>query len=141
VSDPQAAIDLIGSRSQAGEWTRRLLWYLRIIAGLSMLKGFYHWSMIVGIGGGSGAAFEAGSVSWQASTMFFAVIDLVSAVGLWLAAAWGGVLWLTSAVSMAAVELFFPQIYGGRLLVAFAEIAAILGYVGLTLMAARERPP
>ena len=52
---------------------------------------------------------------WQAATIFFAVIDLVAAVGLWLAAAWGGVVWLTAAISMAAIELFFPQVYGGRL--------------------------
>ena len=52
---------------------------------------------------------------WQTATVFFAVIDLVAAVGLWLAAAWGAVVWLTACVSMAAVEVFFPQVYGGRL--------------------------
>ena len=45
---------------------------------------------------------------WQTATVFFAVIDLVAAVGLWLAAAWGAVVWLTACVSMAAVEVFFP---------------------------------
>ena len=49
------------------------------------------------------------------ATVFFAVIDLVAAVGLWLAAAWGAVVWLTACVSMAAVEVFFPQVYGGRI--------------------------
>jgi hypothetical protein len=141
VIDPLAAIDLVGARDQEGLWTRRLVLYLRVMAGVSMLKGLYHWSVIIGIGDGPGTAFEASPVSWQATTMFFAVIDLVAAVGLWLAAAWGGVLWLTSAISMAAVELLFPQIYGGRLLLAFAEIAVVLAYVGLTLMSARERPP
>lgn len=139
--DPQPAIDLIGTRDQEGVWTRRLMLYLRVMAGVLMLKGLYHWSVIIGIDDGPGTAFEASPVSWQATTMFFAVIDLVAAVGLWLAAAWGGVLWLTSAISMAAVELLFPQIYGGRLLLAFAEIATVLAYVALTLMAARERPP
>ena len=52
---------------------------------------------------------------YQAATVFFAVIDLVAAVGLWLAAPWGAVVWLTSVISMAAVEALFPQIYGGRL--------------------------
>ena len=61
--------------------------------------------------------------------------------GLWLAAAWGGVVWLTAAISMAAVELVFPQIYGGRFLVVFGELATILAYIGLSVMAARERPP
>ena len=69
-----------------------------------------------------------------------AVIDLVAAVGLWLAAAWGGVVWLTAAISMAAIELFFPQVYGGRLWIAIPEFLAISIYIGLALMAGRERP-
>ncbi len=47
--------------------------------------------------------------------MFFAVIDLVAAVGLWLAAAWGAVVWLMSIASMLAVEVFFPQVFGASL--------------------------
>ena len=69
-----------------------------------------------------------------------AIIDLVAAVGLWLAAVWGGVVWLTAASSMAAVEIVFPQIYGGRIWVILLEVAAIAGYLGLSIMAARERP-
>ena len=72
--------------------------------------------------------------------MFFAVIDLVAAVGLWLAAAWGGVVWLTAAISMAGVEMLFPEIFGGRLWVVPAELALVVAYIGVTLMAARERP-
>ena len=67
------------------------------------------------------STFENASMPWQAATVFFAVIDLVAAVGLWLAAAWGGVVWLTAAISMAAIELFFPQVYGGRLWIAIPE--------------------
>ena len=77
---------------------------------------------------------------WQAATIFFAVIDLVAAVGLWLAAAWGGVVWLTAAISMAAIELFFPQVYGGRIWIALFEFIAIFAYIALALMAGRERP-
>ena len=53
--------------------------------------------------------------------MFFAVIDLVAAVGLWLAAAWGAVIWLTAVASMLAVEIFFPQVFGGGMLIGLLE--------------------
>ena len=139
MSDPIGALHRLGERPDEGVWTMRLVWYLRVIAFTSMLKGLYHWSAIMGIGDGPGSTFETSPIAWEAATMFFAVIDLVSAVGLWLAAAWGGVLWLTAAISMAAVELFFPQIYGGRILTVLAELAAVFAYVGLTLMSARER--
>ena len=40
---------------------------------------------------------------------------------------------------MAAVEIVFPQIYGGQIWVVLLEVAAIAGYLGLAIMAARER--
>ena len=110
------------------------------MAGVSMLKGLYHWSLVLGVADGTGSTFESASMPWQAATIFFAVIDLVAAVGLWLAAAWGGVVWLTATISMAAIELFFPQVFGGRVIIAVFEFLALFGYIGLALMAGRERP-
>ncbi len=72
--------------------------------------------------------------------MFFAVIDLVAAVGLWLAAAWGAVVWLTACVSMAAVEVFFPQVYGGRLVGRRIEGVLLFAYLFLAIQSAREHP-
>ncbi len=141
MSDPMAAVDGIGQRQQVGVWTVRLVWFLRAMAAIALLKGLYHWSVVIGIGDRAASTFETSSIAWQAATIFFAVIDLVAAIGLWLTAAWGGVVWLTAAISMAAVELFFPQIYGGRFLVVLAEFGMILGYLALAVLAARERPP
>ena len=78
---------------------------------------------------------------YQSATVFFAVIDLVAAVGLWLAAPWGAVVWLTSVISMAAVEALFPQIYGGSLWVIIIELTLLGVYLSLALLAAREHPP
>ena len=93
-----------------------------------------------GIGAPADGGFEAHTVAWQTATVFFAVIDLVAAVGLWLAAAWGAVVWLTAVVSMAVVEGFFPQVYGGNLLTVIAEIGLLMVYLGLAWMAAYEHP-
>ena len=121
-------------------WTRRLVLFLRIMACVSLLKGVYHWSLVLGIGDGAGSTFEEASMPWQAATIFFAVIDLVAAVGLWLAAAWGAVVWLTACVSMAAVEVFFPQVYGGRLIVVGMEGLLLFAYLALAIQSAREHP-
>lgn len=140
MSDPLAALDQFGQRETRGVWTNRLISFLRLMAAVSMLKGLYHWAVIIGIGDGPGSTFETSPIAWQAATMFFAVLDPVAGVGLWLAAAWGGVVWLTTTISMAAIELLFPQIFGGRIIMVIAELGAILAYVWLTLMAGRERP-
>lgn len=125
----------------AGRWTRRLVLFLRVMAGVSMLKGLYHWARVCGIGAGASDLFEYHSIAWQTATVFFAVIDLVAAVGLWLAAAWGAVIWLMSIASMLAVEIFFPQVFGAGLLTGLLEGGLLALYLVLALKSAQEQPP
>ena len=121
-------------------WTRRLILFLRVMAGFAMLKGIFHWSRLLGIGTG-GDLFEYHSIAWQTATVFFAVLDLVAAVGLWLAAAWGAVIWLMSIASMLALEVFFPQVFGASIFAGLLELGLLCLYLFLALNAAREHPP
>jgi len=122
-------------------WTRRLVLFLRIMAVVSVAKGLYHWAQVTGFVGGEEEAFENQSLAWQSSTVYFAVIELVAAVGLWLATPWGAVVWLITVVSMTVIELMFPAIYGGSIAVVVAEALMLTVYLVLAWMAARERPP
>jgi len=140
MSDPINAADRPTAVEHEERWTAWFMLFLRVMAGVSLAKGLFHWAQVVGIGQGPFSAFEINSTAWQAATMYFAVIDLVAAVGLWLAAAWGGVVWLTATISMAAIELFFPQVYGGRIVVVLIEVAMLGAYFTLAIAAARERP-
>jgi hypothetical protein len=128
------------AEAPAGRWAYWLVVFLRVMAALSLIKGLYHWAVVVGINAPSRAGFEDYPTPYQVATVFFAVIDLVAAVGLWLAAPWGAVVWLTSVISMAAVEVLFPAVYGGSIWVALVEIILLTAYLGLALMAAREQP-
>src|SRR5436305_11735828 len=122
-------------------WTRRLVLFLRIMAVISIAKGLYHWAQVTGFIGGEEEAYENQTMAWQTATIYFAVIELVAAVGLWLATPWGAVVWLTTVVSMAIIELMFPAIYGGSLAVVALEASMLGAYLALAWMAARERPP
>lgn len=124
----------------AGIWTRRLVLFLRVMAGLSMLKGLYHWSRVCGIGVDANDLYALHSMAWQTATVFFAVIDLVAAVGLWLAAAWGAVIWLTAIASMLAVEIFFPQVFGRAFITVVLEGGLLSLYLWLALKSAKEQP-
>ena len=124
----------------AGSWAEYLVVFLRIMAAVSLMKGLYHWAQVCGIAAPADGGFEAHTVAWQTATVFFAVIDLVAAVGLWLAAAWGAVVWLTAVVSMAVVEVFFPQVYGASILIVLAEATLLVVYLWLAIFAAREQP-
>lgn len=142
--DHAISVDAISSErieSDDNVWTRRLVLFLRIMAVISVGKGLYHWAQVTGFVGGEDQAFENQTLAWQASTVYFAVIELVAAVGLWLATPWGAVVWLITVVSMTVIELMFPAIYGGSLLVVAAEALMLTAYLVLAWMAARERPP
>jgi Family of unknown function (DUF6163) len=125
---------------EIGRWTWRLVLFLRVMAVASMLKGLYHWSRVTGIGVAPADLFAYQSIAWQTATVFFAVIDLVAAVGLWLAAAWGAVIWLMSVASMLAVEIFFPRVFGAGLLTGVVEFALLAIYLWLALKSAQEHP-
>ncbi len=123
-----------------GTWTEYLVLFLRLMAAISLVKGLYHWGQVCGIGARPDEGFQAHTVAWQTATAFFAVLDLVAAVGLWLAAAWGAVVWLTSVVSIAVVEVFFPQVYGGSLFIVLVETTLLGVYLFLAIVSAREHP-
>jgi hypothetical protein len=142
--DPLRMLDPVHadeSEAPQEKWTTRLVLYLRVMAVVSLAKGLFHWAVVCGIAETWPGGFEAASTAYQSATVFFAVIDLVAAVGLWLAAPWGAVVWLTSVISMAAVEALFPQIYGGRLWIVGGELVLLGLYLWLAVMAAREQPP
>jgi Family of unknown function (DUF6163) len=147
MSDPRADDAIVNIRPApvamldwAGlDWSGRLALFLRIMACVSMLKGLYSWAQVCGIIGEEGG-FEAHIQSWQVTTAFFSVIDLVAAVGLWLVAPWGAVVWLTSTVSLIVVHVFIPQVYGTNLLTIGLNVLAITTYLALAVLAAREHP-
>lgn len=138
------SVAAISSERQASDdsvWTKRLVLFLRVMAVLSIGKGLYHWAQVTGFVGTEDEAFENQAMAWQTATVYFAVIELVAAVGLWLATPWGAVVWLTTVVSMAVIELMFPGIYGGSLMIVGIEAVLLAAYLALAWMAARERPP
>ncbi|HLX14784.1 MAG TPA: DUF6163 family protein [Bradyrhizobium sp.] len=142
--DRAISVEAISSeriRSDDNVWTRRLVLFLRIMAVVSVAKGLYHWAEVTGFVGSEEEAFENQPLAWQTATVYFAVIELVAAVGLWLATPWGAVVWLTTVVSMAVIELMFPALYGGSLAVVGGEALMLSAYLALAWMAARERPP
>ena len=139
---PQMLEPVQSDEGDAGghKWPYWLVVFLRTMAAMSLLKGLYHWTIVCGINAPFPSGFDSYPTPYQVATVFFAVIDLVAGVGLWLAAPWGAVVWLTSVISMAAVEVLFPQIYGGNMGVVVVEVALLGAYLALALLAAREQP-
>jgi hypothetical protein len=86
-------------------WTGALVWYMRTLAWVWVVKGLFNWSLVLGAFPSYGD-FTILPRSLQGSVVFFAAVDLLAAVGLWLAAPWGGVVWLLCA----AIEAVSPAL-------------------------------
>ena len=125
------------SPARAVRWNIILVWFMRMLALMWIAKGLGYWAVILGADSAP-TSFEARSTGFQATTIYFAIIDLVAAVGLWLTSTWGGVLWLLAVMSHLILTVFFPHIMtGGPLLVALFMVF-IFGYLGISWLAASE---
>lgn len=122
--------------SQTG-WDVVLVWFMRLTALVWLAKGALTWAAILDVLPGA-RPFEAEPVGRQAVIVYFAVIDLTAAVGLWLTSAWGGVVWLLAATSALTLAVLTPQLLpiSSPLLGSLASI--VLLYFVLSWLAARE---
>jgi hypothetical protein len=128
-----------GPKTAAKRWRRVLVWLLRLLSVGWMAKGLMAWAVIFGLAGDGQPPFEARLLSFQAITVYFAVIDLVAAVGLWLTSTWGGVLWLLAAISQLLLGFFFPRLLPMTPWLAGAYFALIAAYFLATWAAENER--
>ena len=137
-ADPSESIDLSpnGQKRHADRWGFLLLVFMRVVAVLWLFQGLMHWKLILAP---ELAPLDALPGPVASAIVFFAVADLLAAVGLWLAAAWGGVLWLFSACAGIIITLFMPDFQVGGLLMVLISLGLIVIYFILTWNAAQER--
>jgi hypothetical protein len=115
--------------SHVTDWTQNLVLFFRILSLFQLAKGMVHWGLLISI---SDADTGRLANEYLAANIYFAVLDPVAGVGLWLTSSWGAVLWLLAAVSQIAICLGFPEIFGQMWpLIAFNGVA-ILFYILLT---------
>jgi len=111
---------------------------MRTLAWVWVAKGLFNWSLVLGALPSHGD-FTALPRPLQGSVVFFAVVDLLAAVGLWLAAPWGGVVWLLcAAIETVSPALGVRGMVSGALGIALNLVLAGL-YFFLSWQVAQER--
>ena len=136
MQDPDDPLDAaIGPDSvEIKPWQARLILFQRIAGGFMIAKGLIHWAVLF-----TGAAFYALPVEARAATVFFAVIDLVAGVSLWLGSTWGASVWLFAVASQAVAGLLFVRLTGLMIMLTIFEIMLVAFYVVVRFMAYREQ--
>jgi len=109
--DSGVAIRLGEPARIAGEENRARLFlvvFKRLLAGLWVIQGLLQWSAILLP---PEPLFDNVSALRGAAVIFFATVNLVAAVGLWLATPWGGVIWLFCAIAQILVAVALPGFF------------------------------
>ena len=113
-------------------WGLILVIFMRLLAAMWVLQGLWQWSQFLLP---ANEIFDDLTMMQSGAIMFFAVIDLLAAVGLWLATPWGGVLWLLAAVSQIFVSVSLRHMFGISWIL--ADVTLILIYFTLTWQAGK----
>jgi hypothetical protein len=112
----------------------RLVLFQRIAGGFMIAKGLIYWGVLF-----TGAAFYSLPVEARSATVFFAVIDLVAGVSLWLGSTWGASVWLFAVASQIVAGLLFVRLTGLMIVLTIFEIVLVAFYVVVRFMAYREQ--
>lgn len=142
-TQPTPAI-MVGVRrepdSAGGRWGHALVWFMRVTAAIWLFYGLSFWRVILEPGAAAGGFdFASAPLARQAGVVFFATLDLIAAVGLWLISPWGGVVWLFTALAQIVAAGVLPQLgLGGHATLVWHSAMVGLFFL-LNILAAREQ--
>lgn len=124
-----------GPAGDAAKWGALLSRFMRIVALFWLLQGLMHWRIVLV---GPQSIFDVMPQNAAFAVIFFAVLDLIAGVGLWLATPWGGVLWLLIASAQIFLTLSMPGFFVGGYWLIGVNAVLILMYFALTFEAGRD---
>jgi len=135
--DPYRAIRLGESPTHGGatRWGHLLTRFMRIVAVFWLAQGLMQWRFILGA---EVSIFDGLPQAAAFAIVFFAVLDIVAGVGLWLATPWGGVLWLLIASAQIFVTFSIPGIFAGGFWLVGVDLLLVGLYFVLTYEASRD---
>ena len=136
---PQAAIVLKapGGHPESTRFSFALVAFMRIIAAIWIAQGLLQWTAVLSTGAGGLSPFSMLAPAAMVAAVFFAVVDFVAAIGLWLAAPWGGVIWLVAVLAQVGVLVVMPGFFDHPLVTGLADVALVAGYLALLWFAAQ----
>jgi hypothetical protein len=134
--DSGAAIRLGDNGRELDEgmsWGLVLVLFMRLLALLWVFQGLTQWGAVLLP---HQSLFDNATPMWGGAVIFFAILDLVAAVGLWLATPWGGVIWLFGAIAQIFVALAIRSFF--NLAWIAVNCILIITYFALTWQASKS---
>lgn len=115
------------------------VWFQRLISGYCLLFGILYWVRLVGIYDGPLWRFDLMPVQWQIAAVILAVFYPFAAIGLWMLASWGPVIWAICAITETAMYFTYSDLSGHRLLIVVSHITVAVIYVAFRVLIRWQR--
>lgn len=119
-------------------WRRVRTVFLRVLALGILGYGIVSWAYILGATDLGGAPFLDQRTPAKNAIAAYAAVDLVAAIGLWMTSAWGVVLWILNTAVRVLLHTAYSDVHGGNPVLTGVEIAMVVTYVVLAVLAWRE---
>lgn len=103
-------------------------WFQRLVAGYCLLFGVIYWVRLIGYYDQTLWRFDLMPVPWQIASVALSALFPFAAIGLWMLASWGPVIWFLCAVMECVMYLWFHDIFGRNLVVPATHIFAAVLY-------------
>ena len=96
--------------SESGGGRRWTVLYLRLVALLLLVAGLARACLILGLT--PEGDFSALAPAWRTGATTLVLVDLFAAVGLWVGAVWGPVIWAVAIVVEVAMYTMLADLFG-----------------------------
>jgi hypothetical protein len=106
--------------------------FLRAVALLFLAAGLARACLVLGITP-TGESFANLTSAWQAGAVALMCLNLFTAVGLWIGATWGPVMWTVAALTETAMYTLLAAHFGSQPQRVAIHVLLLSIYVGLGL--------
>ena len=110
------------------------MFYMRVAALLLLLAGLARASQVLGILTPDGLAFADLTPAKQSAAITLLLVDLFAAVGLWVGAAWGPVMWAVALAVEVSMYTLFANLFGSYPVRVFVHSCLFIGFLALSFV-------
>lgn len=110
---------------------RGIVYYLMVVAILLLGAGLVRAGLILGITP-TGESFETMNLSVRTGVVVLVFLDLFAAVGLWIRAIWGPLMWAVAIIVETAMYTLLSDLFGAHP----ARVAVHFVLIGIYLVLA-----
>lgn len=114
-------------------------WFNRIVAAYCLMFGVLYWIRLVGYYPGPLWRFDLMPIHWQVASVTLAALFPFAAIGLWMLASWGPVVWFLCAVLEGSMYWGRPDLFGERNVIVISHLAVAAIYIIFRVVIYREK--